>query len=50
MTGLASVAANTHVQTLEVLEVIAETADAVSVVLAVPDSWSTNSAIYPASS
>ena len=38
MTGLASVAANTHVQTLEVLEVIAETADAVSVVLAVPDS------------
>lgn len=38
MTGLASVAANTHVQTLEVLEVIAETTDAVSVVLAVPDS------------
>ncbi|GED96707.1 ferredoxin--NADP reductase [Gordonia crocea] len=32
-----TVAANTHVQTLEVLEVIAETADAVSVVLEVPD-------------
>ncbi|GAB17505.1 3-ketosteroid 9alpha-hydroxylase component KshB [Gordonia effusa NBRC 100432] len=35
---VAQVATNTHVQTLEVLEVIAETADAVSVILAVPDS------------
>ncbi|MFW0789241.1 2Fe-2S iron-sulfur cluster-binding protein [Gordonia sp. CPCC 205333] len=31
-------ATNTHVQTLQVLEVVAETADAVSVILGVPDS------------
>ena len=38
VTGLASVAANTHVQTLEVLEVIAETADAGVSGAGVPDS------------
>jgi 3-ketosteroid 9alpha-monooxygenase subunit B len=35
--GTPAVTANTHVQVLEVLEVITETADAVSVVLDVPD-------------